>query len=59
MRRRLAVIALLFSLAVPAIADENPRATPALRDRVTKIVRIIKKIFLPSTLGDEISVPHP
>ena len=57
MRRRLfAAVALLFlSLALPVTADER---APSAGERFAKIIRIVKKILVPSTL-DEWSWPKP
>jgi hypothetical protein len=55
MRRHLVVIALLLSLALPAVANENPRGNPGLRDRAVKIMKLIVHLLE----GGDMSWPHP
>jgi hypothetical protein len=59
--RRFLIAFVLVSLisTLPALGDERAPNVPSLRDRAAKVVRIIKRILLPVTQGDEISVPHP
>lgn len=58
MRRRLvAVVAVLcFVVAMPAFADER---APSPRERISKIVRIIKKMFVPAPQEDLPTPPKP
>jgi hypothetical protein len=55
MRRHLVIIALLLSLTAPAIANENPRGNPGLRDRAVKVIKLIAHLLE----GGDFSWPHP
>jgi hypothetical protein len=55
MRRYVIVIALLLSLTLPAVANENPHGNPSLRDRAVKIMKLIAHML---EYGD-LSLPHP
>jgi hypothetical protein len=55
MRRRLTIMALLLSLAVPTFADESPRHQPSLRDRAVKIVKMVLGLLE----GGDMSWPKP
>jgi hypothetical protein len=59
MRQRLLIAITLLSLtfALPALADER---APSPRERVAKIVRVIKKIFTPAPQdAGDMSWPKP
>jgi hypothetical protein len=55
MRRRFIVIALFLSLTLPAVANENPRGNPTLRDRAVKVMKLIAHLL---EAGD-MNWPHP
>lgn len=61
MRRYLTAVAAaaVLTLALPAFGEEAPRSDPSLRDRMTKIVRVIKKIFVPTPQEDYPQPPRP
>lgn len=55
--RRLVIAASLLSLVLASSLVAEERA-PSPRERISKIVRIIKKLLLP-TPQDDLSWPHP
>jgi len=53
--RKLAAVLALALIALPAFAGEH---APSPGDRFVKIIRIIKRVFVPAPQGD-MSWPHP
>jgi len=57
--RKLAAVLALMLICFSAAADERAQAGPSLRERAARIVRTIRKIFVPATLDDGITPPKP
>jgi len=53
--KRLAAVLALTLISFSALADER---SPSPADRFAKLVRIIKRVFVPTPQGD-FSWPHP